>query len=327
MSGKWASYDVTRLFSPASLKEIPDCEEHESLEKLAARSSFPDFGAHLLQRTALAHVCADLRKHIHLALSAVSDIPSVIVAGRMSLVWDRVVEECLSDLYSPGNVDRILKSGQTEEAGERVAVEPSISAGSSNISRSTRSEEKLTGNSFLMEVGVKTGLSIVFSLLKQAWSQLAWQRQLEHTLAQSVSLPLPPPAAPVINLPNEVLKSVLDVLVTIPPLSLSNPKTISEFSEVCLSQSMEFLRWVVSPTSQVDTEGKRLAMQILLSVYLQRGSLLHLLEWVESILLLLVSYRAEGGVALSPPSLELGYCRNILTEIRTRTVSVGKSFA
>lgn len=315
MSGKWAAYNVTELFSLASLHEVTECEEWEPVESLSTVSSFPDFGAHLLQKAALANVSADLRKHIHLALSGVSNVPSVFVAKRMSLVWDRVVEACLSDLYSTGNVERVLKAIQKE--GE--VIESSVSVRGSELSRSARaSEEKLTGNFFLMEVGIKTGLSLVFSLLKQAWAQHAWQKQLEQVLSQSTSLAIGP--APAINLPNEVLKSVLDVLLTIPPLSLSNPKTVSQFSETCLSQSIEFLQWIIGPTSLVDIGGKRLSLQIMLSLYLQRGSLVHLLEWVEGILLVLASYQ-DVGVTVTPPSLEVGYCQSVMSEIRMRTVS------
>lgn len=315
MSGKWATYDVTKLFSPASLHEATESEEWEPVERLSTVSSFPDFGAHLLQKAALANVSADLRKHIHLALSGVSSVPSVFVARRMSLVWNKVVESCLSDLYSTGNVERVLKAMQKE--GE--VLEASSLARTSNSSQTSRaSEEKQTGNVFLMEVGIRTGMSLVFSLLKQAWAQHTWQKQLEEALSRSSSLTISP--APAINLPNEVLKSVLDVLLTIPPLSLSNSKTLSQFSETCLNQSNEFLQWVLSPGSLVDVKGKRLALQISLTLHLQRGSLVHLLEWVESILLMLASYQ-EAGVVVTPPSLEMEYCQSVMSEIRTRTVS------
>lgn len=314
MSGKLESYDLTKIFSLASLHDITEDEEYEPVEKLAKKSSFPDFGAHLLQRAALAHMCSELGEHIGQALSAVSDVPSAIVAGRMCSVWDRVVDACLSDLYSNANVCRVLKASQKDED-----VEASTSGKGSELSQTKHvPEEKLTGNALLMELGIKTGLSVVFSLLKQAWSQLAYQRRLEQVLLQSASLSLE--SVPAINLPNDVLKSVLDILASIPPLSLSNPKTISGFSEACLNQSVEFLQWVINPSSHVDDEGKRLALQIMLTFYLQRGSLVHFLEWAESILLLLVSYQ-DVGMAASPPSLEISFCQNLLTEIRMKTVS------
>ena len=321
MSSKWSTYDVTKLFSFASLHEVTECEEWVPMARLSTASSFPDFGAHLLQKAALSNVCADLRKHIHLALSGVCHVPSVFVAKRMSSVWDRVIETCLSDSYSTGNVDRVLRALQKE--GETV-VESTTSSSRGSVSsqgtqRGPRSEEKLTGNSFLMEVGIKTGLSLMFTLLKQAWAQHAWQLQLQQALSQSSSISLAP--APDVNLPVQVLKSVLDILNTIPPLSLNNPKALSQVAETCLNQSLEFLQWVMSPTSNVDTQGKSLALQVMLSLYLQRGSLMYLLEWVEGIINMLVSYQDMGGGVTTPPLLEVGYCQRVVCEIRTRTVS------
>lgn len=313
MSGGLASCDLTKIFSLKSLREISEEEEHDSYE-LVSECSFPDFGAHLFQRAALTHVCGELRAHVHQALTTISDTPSVIVAGRMWSVWDKVIEECSNGLYLATNVGTVLKSIQKEEDIESnlFPKEPS------KLPQLRAPDEKLIGNAFLMEVGVKTGLSIVFSMLKQAWSQLAWQKQLEEVLSQSASLPVEFP--PAVSLPNMVLKSVLDVLSGIPSMSLSNPKTISSFGQTCLDQSTEFLRWVIRPASLVDAEGKRLALQIMLSICAQHGSLVHFLEWVESTLVLLVGYQGVG-VTTSPPTLEIGYCRSLLNEIRTKAVS------
>ena len=64
----------------------------------------------------------------------------------------------------------------------------------------------------LVEVGVKASLSVVFSLLKQTWAQIAWQKQVEEQM--EVSGAVVPIAG--VHLPNKVLRSVLDVMEGIP---------------------------------------------------------------------------------------------------------------
>ena len=330
MSENLEAYDVAKIFSPDCIKfEIPD---DVPVEQLVQKCSFPDFGAHLLQPVALTHICDDLGTQIHQALSAVSHMPSVAVARRMSSVWKKVVNAVSFELYSNASMEHAMKAAQKEdELGVSGRVEPSqdvsrafSSSSKSDVPKAKESEEKQTGNTLLMEVGIKTGLTVVFSLLRHAWSQITWQKQLEQALSQSSSLSIGP--APTNNLPNDILRSVLDIIKGIPPMSLSNQKTLSQFSLGCLDQSNEFLQWVVSPSSLVDAEGKRLAMQIMISLYLQRGSLVHFLEWVETVLLLLSNYgKMDVGVSAPaplPPTLEVGFCRGVLDEVKTRTVRV-----
>ena len=319
-------YNMSRIFSPDYLQlGTEEEEDSEPMVKLVKKCSFPDFGAHLLQPAALTNICKELRTQIHQALSTISHVPSVILAKRMGSVWRYEIPD---ELYSDVNLERALKAAQKEEetedgayVGDSEGTSRSVSSSSkSETPRMKVSEEKRTGNALLMELGIKTGLSVIFSLLRHSWSQMAWQKQLEQALSQSNSLSIAP--APAISIPNEALKSVLDVLMGIPPMSLSNHKTMSQLSKECLDQSVEFLQWVVSPTSMVDAEGKRLAMQIMISLYLQRGSLVQLLEWAESVILLLASYHKQQGVGeAAPPSLEVGFCQGVLDEVRTRTVS------
>lgn len=313
MSGSFASYDVSKVFSLAALCDYPAKEELEHLEDLETKCYFPDFGAHLLQRTALKKMCNELRLQTCKALAIVSDVPSVIITGRMRAVWEKVIDAYSIELDTTSNAKRDLKGVEKEE---KVATSTSVST--SLLVQTSIPEEKRVGSDVLVEMGIKMGLSMVFTLLRQEWSQLAWQKQVEQALLQSGSPSLIP--VPFINLPNEVLKSVLGVLVSVPPLSLSNVKAMSQFSQMCVSQSMEFLQWVVSPSSHVDSEGKRLALQIAISLYLQRGSLVYILEWVESMLHLLVSYQVLG-MDVQLLTLDVDYCQNVLSEIRTRTVS------
>ena len=312
MSGNFASYDVSKIFSLASLCDISAREEIQHLEDLETKCSFPDFGAHLLQRTALKKMCSELRLRAHEALAIVSDMPSVIMTGRMCAVWEKIVDAYSIELETSSKSKRDLNDAEKEE---KVEASSSVST---SLLVPAPILEKRDGGAVLVEVGIKMGLSMVFTLLRQEWSRLAWQKQVEQALLQSGSPSNIP--VPSVNLPNEVLKSVLGVLVSVPPLSLSNIKAMSHFSQMCLNQSMEFLQWVISPSSHVNAEGKRLALQIAISLYLQRGSLVHILEWVEGMLQLFVSYQ-EQGMDVQLLTMDMGFCQNVLSEVRTRTVS------
>ncbi len=310
---KWVACDLTKIFSLESLHKLSEEAHYEPLVEPVVNCAFPDFGANLLQQRTLTHLCGELGAQLHQVVTVVSDVPSVIVADKMCSVWDKVFLACSSGLYSTNNVKDTLKSIQKDDKDDTSTKSSVVKA--ANSATSLASQERVTGNSVLLEVGVKTSLSVIFTLLKQAWAQLLWQKQMEQAL--SGSLPFGP--APVVNLSNEVLKSVLDVLTVIPPLSLSNPRAISNLSQLCVKQSTDFLQWIVSPTSLVDAEGKSLALQIMLILSLQHGSLLQLLKWVEGVISLLICYEDLGGDVTLPP-LDAKYCNNVLKEIRTRTV-------
>ena len=88
----------------------------------------------------------------------------------------------------------------------------------------------LGGQSALIELGVTSGLSLVFALLQQNWSN----QQPEGVKSKK---------QPVL-LCNQVLQTALEVLVNLEPLSLSSnadakPKSVAEKS---LNQVTEFLQ-------------------------------------------------------------------------------------
>ena len=312
---KWESCDITQIFSLHFLhKLLEDVKEKQSVE-LVENCPYPEFGAHKLKKNALTHLCSELELQAHGKVSSVRNLPSMLVANKMRYVWTKVMDS-FNEFYSSANIQNVLAKIKKEETMSTGKV---VTKGRGLL---VPPEENVTGNTALVEIGIMTGMSVAFTLLKQAWSQLAWNRQLSAALSQIPGLELPPfmsTASAVINLPNEILKSVLDILIGIPSLSLSNSKTLSPLSWTCLKQCAEFLEWVVSPNSNVEAEGKRLALQILLSFSMQYGSLVELLEWVDKVLSLLVNHNS-----ISPdvphPSLCSEYCQNVLKEIRTRTV-------
>uniref|UniRef100_A0A9J8D3K3 HECT-type E3 ubiquitin transferase n=1 Tax=Cyprinus carpio carpio TaxID=630221 RepID=A0A9J8D3K3_CYPCA len=127
----------------------------------------------------------------------------------------------------------------------------------------TGSSRSKSGTDVLIEMGVRTGLSLLFALLRQSWQR----GRLEN----------PPDVA----LCNEVLATASSVLAALPPLSLANENKIPTVGLDCLTQVGDFLKKTAVSGSGADRAGRRLSLELLLSLALQRGSLRFLLEWVE----------------------------------------------
>ncbi|KAF5282986.1 hypothetical protein FQA39_LY04857 [Lamprigera yunnana] len=121
--------------------------------------------------------------------------------------------------------------------------------------------ESVSGSQALLEVGVQTGLSLLFALLKQNW----------YT-GRAFGVP---------SLCNSVLKTAVDMIRSLPPLSFSNDSQLTALGVNSLQQISEFLREVVLLTVTDDATGQLLASELVLGLALQRGSLRYLLEWIE----------------------------------------------
>ena len=133
-----------------------------------------------------------------------------------------------------------------------------------------------TGSTALMELGVTTGLTLVFALLRQNWA-------LAATAPGSGQLS------------SEVLRSALTVLRTLPPLSLSpSVVAIPRVGQNSLEQITDFLARCARVSETGDEQGSRLCVEIMLCLAVLRGSLLHMLLWIGTCLNVL---RDEGRSA------------------------------
>ncbi|CAG9773088.1 unnamed protein product [Ceutorhynchus assimilis] len=117
------------------------------------------------------------------------------------------------------------------------------------------------GSQALLEIGVKTGLSLLFSLLHQSWQ-----------VSGILGIP---------SLCNTVLETTIDLIRNLPPLCLSNDVQLTALGIASLEQVCDFLKNAVLHESSADERGKLLASEILLGLALQRGSLRYLLEWID----------------------------------------------
>ncbi|CAH1979985.1 unnamed protein product [Acanthoscelides obtectus] len=117
-----------------------------------------------------------------------------------------------------------------------------------------------TGSQALLEVGVKTGLCFLFSLLQQNWQ-----------VSGILGIP---------SLCNSVLETTIDLIQKLPLLCLANDAQLTDLGITSLEQVSEFLKNAVLHETAADEKGKLLCCEILLSIALQRGSLRYLLEWM-----------------------------------------------
>ncbi|XP_049838129.1 LOW QUALITY PROTEIN: probable E3 ubiquitin-protein ligase HERC1 [Schistocerca gregaria] len=122
-------------------------------------------------------------------------------------------------------------------------------------------EKPCTASQALIEMGVRTGLSLLFALLRQTW-----------TFPSNAGAP---------NLCNEVLTTAISVVRNLPPLSLANESHITSLGCQSLQDVVNFLRDCTLPASGSDETCQILSLELVLELALQRGSLSHLLQWMD----------------------------------------------
>ncbi|KAL4227433.1 putative E3 ubiquitin-protein ligase herc1 [Mactra antiquata] len=140
-------------------------------------------------------------------------------------------------------------------------VDIGLSPESKTSTSSTLEEKPSTGNEALVELGVQTGLKLLFSLLKQNW-------QLSSQLGST-------------SLCNDVLTTALDIILALPPLSLANESKLTTLGVKSLNETANFLSSVFRSPLSADFRGRQLSSELVLSLACQRGSLKCLLDWVE----------------------------------------------
>lgn len=113
---------------------------------------------------------------------------------------------------------------------------------------------------------------------------------------------------------NDVLGTAQLVLSALPPLSLANENKMASVGLECLAQVGNFLKKTAASGRAADRAGRRLALELLLGVAVQRGALRFMLEWVEVAL-----------AASSTSSEPLGVSHQLIVHIlqQMRQCSVG----
>uniref|UniRef100_A0AAZ3RI90 HECT-type E3 ubiquitin transferase n=1 Tax=Oncorhynchus tshawytscha TaxID=74940 RepID=A0AAZ3RI90_ONCTS len=208
----------------------------------------PDFERESLSSDEQEHYLdALLSSQMALAKMVCSDSPFASALRKRLLVLQRIFFALSNKYHDKGKVKQQQHS-------------PDNNSGSSDLH--SVSERPRSSTDALIEMGVRTGLSLLFALLRQSWM-------------------MPPPGPGGLNLCNDVIHTAMDVVSSLPALSLANESKIPPMGLDCLTQVTAFLKGVTMPNSGADVLGRRLASELLLGLAAQRGSLRYLLEWVE----------------------------------------------
>jgi len=162
-------------------------------------------------------------------------------------------------------------------------------------------EEKkdLTGNRALIELGVGTGLSLVFSLLEQNWK-----------LSAQLGTP---------SLCNDVLNTALGIVTSLQPLSLANDSKLTFLGVKSLNQTSSFLKSACCSTSCADPQARQCVSELMLALAAQRGSLKFLLEWIE--LAMICSPRASDEKARTENRIRWHFFQEIISKMMKSAVS------
>ncbi|XP_032830981.2 putative E3 ubiquitin-protein ligase HERC1 isoform X4 [Petromyzon marinus] len=269
LNGSWVLEDsesiTTREGASALYDRLLANKEVVALPQQVMRlkgPQLPDFERESLSSEEQEHYLgALLASQLALAKTVCSDSPFAATLRQRLLVLQRIFYALASKYHDRGR------------ARQQQASAPEGGSGPGDAG--SASERQRSGTDALIEMGVKTGLSLLFALLRQSW----------HLPSQApVALPGPNP-----SLCNDVLSTAVEVLGSLPPLSLANESKLPPMGLDCLAQVTAFLKGVTMASSGADVLGRRLACELLLGLAAQRGSLRYLLEWIE------MALAASGG--------------------------------
>ena len=156
-----------------------------------------------------------------------------------------------------------------------------------------------TGSAALMELGVTTGLTLVFALLKQNWTTAAAAGSEAGQLS------------------SEVLRSALTVIRSLPPLSLSpSVVAIPRVGQNSLEQITDFLARCARVSETGDEQGSRLCAEIMLCLAVLRGSLWHMLVWVGTCLGVLRDEGRSAKISADVVNMALEQIRKVTAHSR-----------
>ena len=226
-----------------------------------------------------------LSYQLGLARAVSSDSPFHSTLRRRLVILQRILSALSTKFHT--------KSGELRRS-------TGTSGGKVKLKDVTKGTEVKEGATVLMEMGVKTGLSLLFALLRQSWQ-----------LSQG-------------SLCNDVLLTACDVLSSLPPLSLSNDSKIPDLGQECLGKVTEFLRSAVSPNSSANVKGRRLSCEVLLRIAAMRGSLESILQWVVLVLTAAHSQQQKDscGSLKELEGISVNCLRDVLSQMRDPAVSL-----
>ena len=232
-----------------------------------------------------------LASQLSLARAVCTDSPFAAILQKRLVVLQRVFSAIASKYHS-------------NEKSKLVQRSPTFQ--NNSVTSSSSVDKAKTGSDVLIEMGVKTGLRLVFSLIRQNWV-------LSSQVGGGASLC------------NDVLQTALDVVSSLPPLSLVNESKLPVLGVQALEQVTQFLKDTALPKSGADCLGRRLASELVLTLSAQRGSLRYLLEWIDMALCASASFKAnleEESEQEQPGLISFDIFYEILRQMKSSHVSV-----
>lgn len=223
----------------------------------------PDFDSEPLTGDEQEHYLdALLNSQLTLARTVCLDSPFSVILQKRLVILQRVFHAVSVKYHEP---DRIRQHHQQQQQQQSEVVEILVS---SDDAKKRGQDRFRSGADALIEMGVKTGLSLVFSLMRQNWLIV---QQLSAQQGTKIGT----------NMCNDVLRTALDVVSNLPPLSLANESKLPALAASTLCEVAAFLKSVAMPNSGADAVGKRLSAELMLALATQRGSLRYILEWLD----------------------------------------------
>lgn len=180
---KWLKTDLATLFNTENIKSLySELVEHNEVALVKNEdgdriSAFPDFGATTLKGKGVEKLHQRVLHEWRRSLQPLGRSELTELFIKQEAIWRRVVM-ATEAFYTPDMVKRSLAKLTEEDIKELEK----------KSDEEVKKVELKSIDMTLAEVGVKTGISLVFSLLKQIWVQSSWQRQLHEALIDSKSI-------------------------------------------------------------------------------------------------------------------------------------------
>ena len=179
IDSKWTKVDFASILSPCTVDEffnnlVKDGDITVSHEQAGEKHTIPMFGVTLLKEKGIELICDNLKNELKKSLYPLRHTPSAVLFTKQQILWSRIIHahKCF---YSVAKLKKALeKLSEDGHAARRQEKQTSDAKCDSKNS-----------NDVLVETGVKTSLDLVFSLMRQTWAQLSWQKQLHQFISAS----------------------------------------------------------------------------------------------------------------------------------------------
>lgn len=182
VNSKWFGIDVSSILDPSTVDEYfsllvdkEDVSLFETKPDQTKQQCIPTFGVKNLKEKGIESLCEDLQGQLRISLYPLRRTRFAILFAKQQSIWNRVVF-AYRDVYTPAKLQKAL---------DKLSEEDYVSK-EENQKTESKSDAK-EAKDVLIEMGIKTTLNMVFSLLKQTWAQMVWQKQLHQAITSQTN--------------------------------------------------------------------------------------------------------------------------------------------